>query len=142
MCVMGCNTKGCGCGESANDLEKDFFIRKPKKVDKGWGYELHIHNDDGYCGKILHFYSGKKFSMHYHIKKKETWFCSKGSFLLKFINTENADVNEVNLKMGDVVEIDIGLPHQLIALEESEIFEVSQPDDPKDSYRVWKGDSQ
>ena len=42
---------------------------KPKTVLKNWGYELWIHNDVDYCGKLLVFTSeGNKFSMHYHIK--------------------------------------------------------------------------
>ena len=28
---------------------------KPIKVDKNWGYELWIHNDEQYCGKLLVF---------------------------------------------------------------------------------------
>ena len=39
-------------------------------VKKGWGYENIIVNNDEYCGKILHFYKDKKFSMHYHLLKK------------------------------------------------------------------------
>ena len=30
-------------------------IKPPKKVEKIWGYELWIHNDEDYCGKLLVF---------------------------------------------------------------------------------------
>jgi quercetin dioxygenase-like cupin family protein len=47
------------------------------------------------------------------------------------------------LNKGDTWTNEVCEPHQLEALEDdSVIFEVSTPDDPKDSYRVEKGDSQ
>jgi len=118
------------------------MIKEPVKVDKGWGYELHIHNDNGYCGKILHFNKGAAFSMHFHMMKHETWYVASGLLKLKIINTLDASTIDYNLVKGDVVTINQGLPHQLWALEESEIFEVSTEDHVIDSYRVWKGDSQ
>ena len=39
-------------------------------VKKGWGKEIIFVNNDEYCGKLLCFEKDKKFSMHYHIKKK------------------------------------------------------------------------
>ena len=49
------------------------MIVKPKIVQKGWGEEIWIHNDEEYCGKILRFFKkGNKFSLHYHIIKKES----------------------------------------------------------------------
>ena len=46
----------------------DVKIQHPKRVEKKWGYELWIHNDSQYCGKLLVFNnSGDKFSMHYHM---------------------------------------------------------------------------
>ena len=51
------------------------MIIKPKKVEKLWGYELWIHNDSQYCGKLLVFEKiGNQFSMHYHVIKTETWY--------------------------------------------------------------------
>ena len=37
----------------------------PKKVQKQWGYELWLANNEenNYCGKILHVNSGHKLSM-------------------------------------------------------------------------------
>ena len=50
-------------------------ITKPKKVDKPWGHELWVYNAEEYCGKLLVFEKEQaKFSMHYHIIKKESWF--------------------------------------------------------------------
>ena len=140
---MGCDSEGC-CGSrpDTNLSERKLLVKLPKKVEKGWGYELHLHNDDGYCGKILHFDRGKKFAMHFHVEKRETWYVAKGKLMLKTIDPDTADVLDCIIEEGHVIEVHRGISHQLLALEESDIFEVSTIDNPKDSYRVWKGDSQ
>ena len=112
------------------------------KVPKGWGEELIIENNDLYCGKLLIFKEGCKFSMHYHLIKDETWYVDKGEFLYRWINTNNAEVIEERLKVGDVVRQRPGQPHQLEALSNGRIFEVSTHHEDSDSYRVAKGDSQ
>ena len=63
-------------------------ITKPKRVDKVWGHELWVYNDEEYCGKLLVFDRKRtttsidsKFSMmkiHYHIIKKESWYIQEG----------------------------------------------------------------
>jgi mannose-6-phosphate isomerase-like protein (cupin superfamily) len=107
-----------------------------------WGREIVLHNDQDYCGKILKFKDGAKFSMHFHLKKAETWYVNKGVFLLKFIDTDDATPYEKKLTEGMVVEISQGDPHQLIALTDGEIFEVSTQHFDDDSYRIEKGDNQ
>ena len=112
------------------------------KVPKGWGEELIIENNDKYCGKLLIFKAGCKFSMHYHMIKDETWYVDKGEFLYRWIDTETAEVHEQHLKVGDIVRQRPGQPHQLEAKTEGTIFEISTTHSDSDSYRVWKGDSQ
>jgi mannose-6-phosphate isomerase-like protein (cupin superfamily) len=46
----------------------------------------------------------------------------------------------MHLTTGDVVTIPIGMPHQLEAIEEGEIFEISTEHFDSDSYRIKKGD--
>jgi len=108
-------------------------------VPKGWGKEVIFVNNDEYCGKLLCFDKGKKFSMHYHIQKKETWYVSKGKFILIWIETENGITHTEYLNVGDVITNERGEPHQLIALEDSEVFEVSTQHYDNDSFRIWKG---
>lgn len=108
-------------------------------VQKGWGKEIIFINNDEYCGKLLCFEKDKKFSMHYHIKKKETWYVSKGSFILIWIETATGTTFTEYLKLGDVITNERGEPHQLIALEDSEVFEVSTKHYDDDSFRIWKG---
>lgn len=111
-------------------------------VPKGWGEEIIIENNEMYCGKVLIFNQGCKFSMHYHMIKDETWYVEYGEFLYRWIDTETADVNEEKLVEGDVVRQRPGQPHQLEALSNGRIFEVSTHHEDSDSYRVTKGDSQ
>ena len=118
---------------------------KPKvcegcKVPKGWGEELIIENNEMYCGKLLIFKKGCRFSMHYHLIKDETWYVNKGEFIYRWIDTESAETIEQELKVGDVVRQRVGQPHQLIALTDGEVFEVSTQHFDEDSYRVVKGD--
>ena len=112
------------------------------KVPKGWGEELIIENNEMYCGKLLIFKAGCKFSMHYHMIKDETWYVDKGEFIYRWIDTETAETHEQHLKVGDIVRQRPGQPHQLEAKTEGTIFEVSTTHFDSDSYRVWKGDSQ
>lgn len=115
---------------------------KPEIIEKGWGHEVIFVNNEKYCGKILHFKKNSKFSMHYHIKKTETWFVSSGTFTFLSIDTSNATVISQILQKGDVITNKIGQPHQIICEEEGDIFEVSTQHFDSDSYRVFKGDSQ
>jgi mannose-6-phosphate isomerase-like protein (cupin superfamily) len=118
----------------------DVKIQHPKRVEKKWGYELWIHNDTDYCGKLLVFTkSGNKFSMHYHMIKDETWYVQSGAFQFDWIDTENGERCYTQIQEGDVIEIKKGLPHQLTALtEEATIFEVSTQHFDEDSYRIYR----
>ena len=128
-------------GETIGILHKD-DVEEYIKHEKAWGYELWIHNEEDYCAKILHFNKGAKFSMHYHIIKEETWYVASGKFKLITIDTDSAEDHERIINVGDIIEIPRGAPHQLIALEEGDIFETSTEHFEDDSYRVRKGDSQ
>lgn len=111
-------------------------------VEKGWGHELIWATNDKYCGKLLKFNTGAKFSMHFHSEKDETWYILSGKFIVRMIDTFDAEVTETELNAGDTWRnkpLDI---HQLICLEEGTIIEVSTPDSIEDNYRVQKGDSQ
>jgi len=111
-------------------------------VPKGWGHEIVFENNELYCGKLLCFKAGAKFSMHYHLIKDESWYVQEGTFLYRYIDTRNAEVGETRLEKGDSVRQMPGQPHQLEAITNGIIFEVSTQHFDDDSYRVWKGDSQ
>ena len=111
-------------------------------VPKGWGEEIIIENNEKYCGKILIFDQNCKFSMHYHMNKDECWYVEYGEFLYRWIDTETGEIHDEILTEGDVVRQRRGQPHQLEAISNGRIFEVSTHHEDSDSYRVLPGDSQ
>jgi mannose-6-phosphate isomerase-like protein (cupin superfamily) len=114
----------------------------PRRVDKKWGYELWVENNNEYCGKILHFNKGSKFSCHFHSCKKESWYVLSGYFEVKFIDTKTAEIKIVKFGRGQALTVKRLMPHQIFCLEEGDIMEVSTPHHEEDSYRVSPGDSQ
>jgi len=111
-------------------------------VEKGWGSELIWATNDKYCGKLLKFNTGSKFSMHFHSQKDETWYVLTGKFGVNYIQTKDASMQSVILNAGDVWRNEPLEPHQVFCLEEGIIIEVSTPDSVEDNYRVLPGDSQ
>lgn len=122
-------------------IDSSLAIHK-RIIPKRWGEEIVIHNGEEYCGKILRFRGDSKFSMHFHIKKKETWYVASGEFTLHWIDTKDATEMTKELRVGDIIDIERGDPHQLFATTAGEIFEVSTKHFDSDSYRIKKGDSQ
>jgi mannose-6-phosphate isomerase-like protein (cupin superfamily) len=118
------------------------MTRKHGRVEKGWGSEEIWASNDKYCGKLLHFETGAKFSMHFHAEKDETWYVLMGKFVVRYIDTSDASVHEAELNPGEVWHNRPLLPHQIICLDAGTIIEVSTPDSVEDNYRVGKGDSQ
>ena len=110
-------------------------------VPKGWGYEKWIVNNEMYCGKLLFFKKGKRCSWHYHKLKDETFYLQSGLISLYHGFDENLSVAEITiLTPGSKFHIPIGLKHQMVALEDSELFEFSTQHFDSDSYRVLQGD--
>ena len=111
-------------------------------VEKGWGSEEIWVTNDKYCSKFMHFEKGAKFSMHFHAHKEETWRIMSGKFLIKHIQTMNAQMFETIAEAGAIFHNAPLQPHQVICLEAGTILEVSTPDSVEDNYRVLPGDSQ
>ncbi len=106
-------------------------------VDKEWGRELWIHNTEQYCGKILEFRKGARFSMHFHKLKTETWYVISGRLKFEWIDFETAKWLTKELLPGTSVHIPSGLAHRLTALTEGvNIMEVSTEHFDSDSYRI------
>lgn len=120
---------------------KVFNYSAPGFHKKGWGYELWLANNNEYCGKILHFDATKRCSFHYHKQKKEHFYILKGAFLLKLSWDDNYEkAEEHDIFEGTVLEIPVGLRHQMIAKTDSDIIEISTQHFEDDSYRIVKGD--
>tara|TARA_R100001082_G_C4239918_1_gene106891 strand:+ start:145 stop:486 length:342 start_codon:yes stop_codon:yes gene_type:complete len=110
-------------------------------VPKGWGFEKWIVNNEEYCGKLLYFVKDKRCSWHYHKLKDEVFYVQSGKLLVKYSDNDNLEeANEVILARGDNFHVYRGLRHQMIALEDTELFEFSTQHFDDDSYRIQKGD--
>jgi mannose-6-phosphate isomerase-like protein (cupin superfamily) len=103
-----------------------------KQVDKTWGYEVWLENNELYCGKILHCFKDKWSSQgkyHYHKIKDETFYVLKGKVIL--------DINGWHhyLNKGDKIRIQPNTKHRFISkVKESEILEISTHHEDSDSY--------
>jgi quercetin dioxygenase-like cupin family protein len=112
-----------------------------KFVSKGWGFEKWIVNCKEYCGKLLYFVKDKRCSWHYHKLKDEVFYVQSGKLLVKFSEQDNLDkADNIILCSGDNFHVYRGLRHQMIALEDTELFEFSTQHFDEDSYRIIKGD--
>ena len=110
-------------------------------VPKGWGFEKWIVNCDEYCGKLLYFVKGKRCSWHYHELKDEVFYIQSGKILVKYSESDDiGSAQERVLARGDNFHVYRGLRHQMIALEDTELFEFSTQHFDSDSYRIEKGD--
>jgi mannose-6-phosphate isomerase-like protein (cupin superfamily) len=118
-------------------LLQNILNSRSKIVSKPWGGEVHIINHNEYCLKYLIFFKTKQFSHHTHNLKKELWHVITGAFEGVL---ETAGVKKhLLLETGSKLEIEPGLIHQLQALENSIIVEVSTRDFPEDSIRLISG---
>ena len=111
-------------------------------VKKGWGSENIWATNDKYCGKLMKFDTGAKFSMHFHSEKVETWYVLSGRFEIETIDTKTAEVHTKIVGEGGVHHNPRLVPHRIICLEAGTVLEVSTPDSVEDNYRVQPGDSQ
>lgn len=112
-----------------------------KIVSKGWGFEKWIVNCEEYCGKLLYLIKGRRCSWHYHVLKDEVFYVQSGKILVKYSDRDDiGSAEETILTPGDNFHVYRGLRHQMIALEDSEVFEFSTEHFDTDSHRLIKGD--
>jgi mannose-6-phosphate isomerase-like protein (cupin superfamily) len=78
-------------------------------VDKLWGYESVIVNNDLYCGKVLTVLdNGKCCSIHYHKEKTETFYVIEGSLVIMLATRKDKlsesiyDFNDPIIRILDV----------------------------------------
>lgn len=97
-----------------------------KRVDKPWGHELIWAKTKDYVGKILHIKKGHKLSLQFHREKEETILVSAGKMLF-LIENDQGIMEEITLTPGEAHHIRVGKKHRMIALEDTDVFEVSTP---------------
>ena len=115
---------------------------KPEVHPKGWGAETWLINCPDYCSKFLDFKKDSRGSMHFHDKKHETWYILSGKIIVSWIGASNAERHSRTLYTGEMEDIPRLQTHQVYAIEDSRILEVSTQHFEDDSYRVQGGDSQ
>ena len=122
-------------------MNKQTHVLPMIHVDKGWGWERWVVNCEEYCGKLLYFALDKRCSWHYHKLKDEVFYVQSGAVLVKFSEQDDIRAAEnIILGPGDNFHVYRGLRHQMIALEDTELFEFSTQHFDEDSHRIKKGD--
>lgn len=115
-----------------------------KFVNKVWGHEIWIENNDLYCGKHLQVLPDKWCSVHFHKNKKETFYVIGGELILKYSQNMNEDiwnldlVNTLILKKGESFTLEPYTAHRFSSNSDTpcDFIEISTHHDDNDSYRI------
>jgi len=103
-----------------------------KEVIKKWGKEVIIVNEPEYCGKLLYVDKGASGSLHYHPKKKETFYLLEGMI--------NLEYDDALFKMFESLAGSITLlpntVHRFTAILDSILLEISTYHDDDDVVRL------
>jgi quercetin dioxygenase-like cupin family protein len=96
-------------------------------VDKPWGHELIWARTDRYVGKILHINKGESLSLQYHHVKDETIMVLTGKLRFEhYADGEAPQTTELAPRVP--FHVTPGLRHRMIALEDTDVVEVSTPE--------------
>lgn len=101
------------------------------KIDKPWGYEKTIVNNEKYLVKELYVKKGFKTSLHYHPNKDESLHALEGEGYIEFPRERKRE----EIGDGSVVRIEPKRIHSIVATENLKIYEYSTPH-PEDTVRV------
>ncbi len=100
---------------------------KVGRVPKPWGHETIWALTDRYVGKILHINAGHELSVQYHNVKDETVYLLSGEIVYR-VKSDAGLLEDVNLKLGEAFRITPGTVHQMVALTDCDVLEVSTPE--------------
>jgi len=96
-----------------------------RTVPKPWGHETIWAQTDVYVGKILHIKAGHALSLQYHNLKDETIHLLSGEMIYR-VKVEN-QLLDVGLKAGESYRNLPGTVHQMEAVTDCDVLEVSTP---------------
>jgi mannose-6-phosphate isomerase len=96
------------------------------RVPKPWGHETIWAHSDRYVGKILHINAGQELSVQYHNKKDETVHLLSGE--ISYRVKTNEKLEDMRLKVGESFRITPGTVHQMVAVTDCDVLEVSTPE--------------
>jgi mannose-6-phosphate isomerase len=97
------------------------------RVDKPWGYEVRWAVTERYAGKLIHVERGHRLSLQYHVQKEESIHVVSGVMDLQ-LESDNGEIETHRLTAGMSAHIRPGRRHRFIAVEDTDIFEVSSPE--------------
>ena len=97
------------------------------KIPKPWGHETIWARSDRYVGKILHINAGQELSVQYHDRKDETVHLLSGEIIYR-VQRDSDLLEDVQLKLGESFRITPGTIHQMVALTDCDVLEVSTPE--------------
>jgi len=101
-------------------------MKQIEKTEKPWGYELLWAKTNDYVAKVLFVKAGESLSLQYHEEKEETLFLESGQCDL-YAGPEVASLKKQDFKVGDSFHVPPRLIHQISAVTDCRIFEVSTP---------------
>jgi NDP-sugar pyrophosphorylase family protein len=101
------------------------------RIEKPWGYERIIVNNEKYLVKELYIKKGFSTSVHYHTSKDESMHVMEGEGYIDFPKEKRKE----NASKGSVIRIEPKRVHAIVAKENLRIFEYSTPH-PSDTVRV------
>jgi mannose-6-phosphate isomerase-like protein (cupin superfamily) len=99
-----------------------------KRVSKPWGHETIWALTDRYIGKILHINAGHELSVQYHNKKDETVYLLSGNISYRVQRDGSDRLEDVQLKVGESFRVTPGTIHQMVAVTDCDVLEVSTPE--------------
>ena len=99
-----------------------------KHVPKPWGHETIWAYTDRYVGKILHINAGHELSVQYHNKKDETVYLLAGKISYRVQREGSDKLDDMQLGIGESFRITPGTVHQMVAVTDCDVLEVSTPE--------------
>jgi mannose-6-phosphate isomerase len=97
-----------------------------RTVPKPWGHESIWAHTDRYVGKILHIKAGQALSVQYHNAKDETVHLLAGELVYRVQMGEALE--DMHLKAGESFRITPHTIHQMEAVTDCDVLEVSTPE--------------
>ncbi|HEX6574049.1 MAG TPA: cupin domain-containing protein [Gemmatimonadaceae bacterium] len=97
-----------------------------RTVPKPWGHETIWAHTDRYVGKVLHIKAGQALSVQYHNRKDETVHLLTGELVYRVQMGDSLE--DMHLKAGESFRITPGTIHQMEAVTDCDVLEVSTPE--------------
>lgn len=108
-----------GAGEASGRV-------KIETVPKPWGHETIWAHTAAYVGKILHIEAGQALSVQYHNAKDETVYLLSGELVYRV--QLGSTLEDMHLGAGESFRITPGTIHQMEAVTDCDVLEVSTPE--------------